>query len=71
VYEIIRLDPGETTAVRTLAIERHHCSKSQFDTALKQLQITLNIARSNDPGETNDRWLPFKELYPDFGQPLL
>ena len=54
-----------------LAIERHHCSKSQFDTALKQMQITLNIARSNDPGETNDRWLPFKELYPDFGQPLL
>ncbi len=66
VYEIIRLDPATTAEVRAIATDRYACSKSRFESALKQLQTSLNIARSNDAGETNDRWLPFKELYPDF-----
>ncbi len=66
VYEIIRLDPGETAEIRTIAIERTHCSKSRFDTAMKQLQVTLNIARDPAAGTERDRWLPFREAYPDF-----
>lgn len=65
VYEIIRLDPAETAEVRAIAIDRHHCTKSQFDTALKQLQITLNIARDPATGPGKDRWLTFREVYPE------
>ncbi|MDQ8201874.1 hypothetical protein [Pelagicoccus sp. SDUM812003] len=66
VYEIVRLNPCETAELRCEAMESCHCSKSQFDTALKKLQITLNIARTNEPDVENDLWLPFLELYPDF-----
>lgn len=66
IYEIIRLDPSETAEIRAIAIERHNCTKSRFDTAMKQLQITLNIARRTEPGDRKDRWLPFRELYLDF-----
>ncbi len=41
------------------------CSKSQFETALKKLQISLNIVRSNDPLLKNDFWLPMREVYFD------
>ena len=44
--------------------EKHGCSKSQFDTALKNLQISLNVVRANDPTIERDTWLPFQELYP-------
>jgi hypothetical protein len=66
VFEVIRLDPTETTETRAIAMGRHGCSKSQFDTALKQLQVTLNIARDPEAGTGKDRWLPFREIYPDF-----
>ena len=66
VYEIIRLDPAETAEVRAIAMERHACSKSRFDTALKQLQVSLNIARDPAAGTDRDRWLTFREAYPDF-----
>jgi len=65
IYELVRLSPGTTGNLRKEAIERYGCSKGRFDTALKQLQITLNIARSNDPEENQDTWLPFKEIYLD------
>ncbi|GAB5560234.1 MAG: hypothetical protein SynsKO_18810 [Synoicihabitans sp.] len=67
VFEIIRLDPAETAEIRAIAMERHGCSKSQFDTAMKQLQVTLNIARDPEVGTGKDRWLIFREVYPDFG----
>ena len=65
-FEIIRLDPGETAEIRATAMDRHGCSKSQVETALKQLKITLNIARDNTPGISMDRWVPFQELYDGF-----
>ncbi len=67
VYEIIRLSPNTTAEIRREAMELHGCTKSRFDTALKQLQTTLNVARSNEPDAKKDTWLPFAELYPDFG----
>jgi hypothetical protein len=68
VYEIIRRNPATTGEIRKEAIALHGCTKSRFDTALKQLQITLNIARLNEPGLTNDTWLPFHEIYPDLAK---
>lgn len=65
IFELVKVDPSHTGELRKLAMAQIGCTKSRFDTALKKLQISLNIVRSNDPNETGDRWLPFKELYPD------
>lgn len=65
VYEKIHMEPWETGPLRNEVIEEMGCSKSQFDTALKNLQISMNIARSNDPDVERDTWLAFLELYPD------
>ncbi|WOO42798.1 AlkZ-related protein [Rubellicoccus peritrichatus] len=65
VFEFVRVDPSYTGELRKLAIQQTGCTKSRFDTALKKLQISLNVVRSNDLNEKNDRWLPFKELYPE------
>jgi len=62
-YERIRQEPWTTTDLRKELIRATGCSKSQFDTALKNLQISLNIVRAND-AET-DTWLPFHEIYSD------
>ena len=65
IFEKIRNEPWETTDLRKEVIEEYGCSKSQFDTALKNLQISLNIVRSNDPEIERDTWLTFQELYQD------
>lgn len=65
IYEKIRMEPWETGYLRNEVMDETGCSKSQFDTALKNLQISLNIARVNDPGIERDTWLGFHELYPD------
>lgn len=63
IFELIRLDQGYTGELRKRALSQFTCTKSQFDTALKKLQISLNIIRSNDPVHTNDFWLPMSEVY--------
>ncbi len=65
IFEMVRNEPGETATLRNEAIEEFDCSKSQFDTALKNLQISMNVVRSNDPEIERDTWLTFQELYPD------
>jgi len=65
IFEKIRVEPRETTSLRKEIMEEYDCSKSQFDTALKNLQISLNIVRSNDPEIERDTWLTFQELYPE------
>ena len=50
---------------RDEVMEEVGCSKSQFDTALKNLQISMNIVRMNDPEAEHDTWVPFRELYLD------
>lgn len=65
IYELIRLSPEFTGPLRKRAIQELACSKSQFDTALKKLQISLNIVRSNDPNLENDFWLPMREVHLD------
>jgi hypothetical protein len=46
-------------------MEETGCTKSQFDTALKNLQITMNIARLNGPQIEKDTWVSFREMYLD------
>lgn len=68
VYEFIRLEPGFTGTLRKRTVERLSCTKSQFETALKKLQVSLNIVRSNDPKLKNDFWLPMREVHLDIVQ---
>ncbi|MDV6034865.1 MAG: hypothetical protein F9B45_33195 [Phycisphaera sp. RhM] len=63
VFEFIRLEPNYTGPLRKHAIMRLECTKSQFDTALKKLQVSLNVVRSNDPRHKNDFWLPMREVH--------
>jgi len=65
VFGFIRQDPWFTGDLRNHAMDELGCTKSRFETALKKLQISLNIVRSNNPEVENDLWLPFDELYPD------
>lgn len=62
-YAYIRMEPWTTTDLRKELIRDTGCSKSQFDTALKNLQISLNIVRANDAEQ--DTWLTFQEVYSD------
>lgn len=63
IYEMIRLEPGFTGTIRKRALNELGCSKSQFDTALKKLQISLNIVRCNDPKYSNDFWIPMRDAH--------
>jgi hypothetical protein len=65
IFEYIGVEPMFTGDLRKVAIEELGCTKSRFDTALKKLQISLNIVRSNDPNLENDQWLTFKEAHLD------
>ena len=60
-----RNEPWETGALRNEAMEDYGCTKSRFDTALKNLQISMNVVRFNDPAIERDTWLAFQEQYPD------
>ncbi|QDV84178.1 hypothetical protein [Stieleria magnilauensis] len=68
VCEFIRLEPNYTGALRKQAIAQLECTKSQFDTTLKRLQVSLNIVRSNDPKHKKDFWLPMREVHLDIVQ---
>ncbi len=63
IFEIVRRESPTTAVARKLAIETLGCTKSQFDAALKQLQVTLNIARLNTAWDQKDTWVPFSEMY--------
>ena len=65
IYEFIKVEPSFTGPLRKLVMAEYGCTKSRFDTALKNLQISLNIVRSNDPKLKNDQWVLFSELYPE------
>lgn len=63
VFEKIRIEPWTTTDLRNEMIDEVGCSKSRFDTALKSLQISLNIVR--DSHAEQDTWLTFQEVHAD------
>ncbi len=49
IYELIRLDRYATKDLRRESMDRFGCTKSRFDSALKELQVTMNFVRSNVP----------------------
>ncbi len=63
IYDRIRNEPWTTTELRQEIMHVTGCSKSPLDTALKNLQISLNIVRACDAEQ--DTWLPFLEVYSD------
>ncbi|TWU58535.1 hypothetical protein Poly51_13140 [Rubripirellula tenax] len=63
IFEMVRLEQAYTGDLRKRAMNRLACTKSQFETALRKLQISLNIVRSNDPRHKNDFWLPMSEVH--------
>lgn len=63
VFEEISVEPCTTADLRKQIIRDFGCSKSQFDTALKNLQISLNIVRAYEAEQ--DTWLTFQEVYTD------
>ncbi len=65
IYRKVVIEPWDTTTLRKATIQEFGCTKSQFDTALKNLQITMNIVGLNDSQIERDTWVPFKELYLD------
>jgi len=63
IHKEIAVEPLYTSELRKLILQESNHTKSQFDTALKSLQITMNVARLNDPDFEQDKWVLFKELY--------
>lgn len=61
----IETEPWYTSALRKSLSQEVDFTKAQFDTALKNLQISMNIVRLNDPQIEQDKWVLFKELYLD------
>ena len=63
LYEIIRMDPITTGRLREEMKMTKRPERSQFDRALKELQITLNITRRNNANDESDTWVLFTEQY--------
>ena len=65
-FEFIRIEPRTTAELRAEVLKGERTRRAAFAKALIELQVTLNITRSNDPEIETDTWLSFKEQYPQF-----
>ncbi len=65
IYSLVKVEPMTTTALRNAATQKEKTLRTTFSKALIELQVTLNIVRSNDPEIESDTWLRFAELYPE------
>lgn len=65
LYEVIKFDPIATGALREEVRMSDRASRNQFDRALQELQITLNIVRRNSSCDEKDTWVLFSEQYLD------
>lgn len=63
---LIRSEPQTTAELRKALSPAGTLSKSKVESALVELQVTLNITRSNAANLKLDTWLPFTEQYPGF-----
>jgi hypothetical protein len=66
LFSIIEQGPIITVPLRQAIGMTDRLARRQFDRALQELQVTLNIARSNGPDVEGDTWVPFLEQYPQF-----
>lgn len=69
VHAALRLEPLSTAALREELGLTDVAGRRQLDRALKELQTSLNIARRNDPADSLDVWVPFREQYLDVAAP--
>ena len=63
IYERLRLDPQTTGSLREELNMTGRPERNRFDRALKELQVTLNIARRNSLEDENDTWVLFSDQY--------
>lgn len=68
LYDVIRLDPIVTGALREEMSIAGPSERNKFDRALQELQTTLNIVRRNSALDEKDTWVPFSEQYLDVAQ---
>lgn len=66
IFHLIRSEPLTTTELRQALPPTTTLTKSALDRALVELQVTLNLVRSNAPEVKNDTWLRFTDQYPEF-----
>jgi hypothetical protein len=64
IYELVRIEPMTTGALRTAMLRGDKSRRAAFTKALIELQVTLNIVRSNAPEATSDIWVRFSDQYP-------
>jgi hypothetical protein len=63
IYERLRLDPQTTGSLREELNMTGRPDRNRFNRALKELQVTLNIARRNSLEDENDTWVLFSDQY--------
>ena len=64
MFNLIRAEPMTTSELRKALPPTVTLTKSALDRALVELQVTLNITRSNAPEIQQDTWLRFFDQYP-------
>ena len=64
IYALVKVEPMTTTALRNAVAGKDKVLRAAFAKAMTELQVTLNIVRSNAPEIECDTWLRFAELYP-------
>jgi len=68
LYAIIRQNPVNNSELKQLTGMTGKTSKSAYDKALLELQVTFQIARVNQAQSEGDTWTPFEVQYPDIGR---
>ncbi len=63
IHALLRNDPLTTTQLRAELEMTRRPERSRFDSALQELQVTLNIARRNSLDDEQDTWVSFTEQY--------
>lgn len=63
LFFLIKAEPHTTAELRLAISPDGNISKSRINTAIVELQTTLNIVRSNAPEIKKDTWLPFVDQY--------
>ena len=64
IYALMKVEPITTTALRNAVAQKDKALRAAFSKAMMELQVTLNMVRSNAPEAESDIWLRFSELYP-------
>lgn len=64
IYALVKVEPMMTGELRNSVTQKDRALRAAFSKAMSELQVTLNIVRSNAPEIESDTWLRFGELYP-------